>query len=445
MIDECPPYIALSYVWGTDEPSHEIRLNNRVFLVRDNLWHALSRLADQPSWDLENKQVQYFWIDALCINQKDLLERGHQVDLMGLIFSRAYMAIAWLGLAEYESDLAMEIPGPNLLTLDEEDRAVFHQNYSRYDMERCIEDLLSRDYFSRMWVVQEVLLARDIMILCGSECRSWDELSTYVAKRNYPINYPLKPSIPNAAQALITARNYLRSKLYPRLSLDSFLMRFGAGKCSDARDRVYGLLGLMRATCQHSTTLQADYTISTVQVYCRAMEFMQTEKILLPGDPSYCQEVSTVLANALDLPQSIHQSINITSTIAFHFRYEIQISGGCGFSELLHRCILPLEVICNIELTSPFDYDAKYEEVIRKLDFFPVDDNPKMWSEFEETLRYLLAIWSSYISLDPKMEQIPLNLPLDKQRHGKIWVTYQRLLHNFQLLVGRGLVLKKLQ
>lgn len=105
-INEAPPYIALSYVWGIDEPTHEIRLNGRVFLVRDNLWHALLRLAGElplgPA--TERLRDRYFWIDALCINQNDLLERGHQVDLMGFIFSKADITIAWLGLAMDDSD-----------------------------------------------------------------------------------------------------------------------------------------------------------------------------------------------------------------------------------------------------------------------------------------------------------------------------------------------------
>ncbi|KAI1769813.1 heterokaryon incompatibility protein-domain-containing protein, partial [Hypoxylon cercidicola] len=443
-MNKCPPYRALSYVWGTDEPTHQIRLNNSAFFVRDNLWHALSKLS---SLDRGNKQqLRYFWIDAVCINQNDLLERGHQVDLMGLIFSEARITIVWLGPAEDESDFAMESLETDLHALNEEDVALFDQNGLRHNMNRTIESLLSRDYFSRMWVVQEVLLARDILILCGSKCRIWHDLSRY-AKGNLTLEHPFKPSIPNAAQAIITARDNLMFKMNPRHSLDTFLMRFGAGKCSDIRDRVYGLLGLIRATNQHSTIPQADYTISAVQVYCRTMEFIQREQRQLPHGPSYFEEVSTVLANALELPRHIHQSISVISTVVFHFQYEIKGSGHCAFSELLHRCILPLEAVCDIKLTSPFDYDTKYKEVTRKFDFFPIDENPKMWSEFEETLGSLLRIWGSYIRLDPGMEHIPfhLRLPIDKRLYGKIWAICQSLSRNIQLLIGRAVPLKKLQ
>ncbi|KAI2621832.1 heterokaryon incompatibility protein-domain-containing protein [Hypoxylon sp. NC1633] len=439
-IDDCPPYIALSYVWGTDEPTHQIWLNQRVFFVRDNLWHALSRLTGKLPLELRNKQQdRYFWIDALCINQDDLLERGHQVDLMGLIFSNAYVTIAWLGLAKDESDFAVENLATNLHNLNEDDISLFDQNNLRDDMNRTIKSLLSRDYFSRMWVVQEILLAQDVLILCGSKCRFWHYLSHY-AGGNLTLEKPFKPSIPNAAQALITARNNLMLKKDSRPSLASLIMRFGAGKCSDVRDRVYGLLGLIRATNPHSTMLQADYTISTVQVYCRAMAFMQSERILLPQDPWYFEEVSTALANALELPRSSHQSISIMSTIVLRSGYEIKSSGSCAFSELLHRCILPLEVICNIKLTSPFDYNTKYKEVIRTLDFFPVGDNPKMWSDFEESLGSILRIWCDYICRDPEMKQIPSKLSQPKV----IRTLHERLREKIRLLAGQLLSLRKI-
>ncbi|KAI0387756.1 heterokaryon incompatibility protein-domain-containing protein [Hypomontagnella monticulosa] len=433
-IDECPRYIALSYVWGTDEPTHKIWLNNRVFFIRTNLWHALSKLANLPRLGLGTKR-EYFWIDALCINQNDPLERGHQVDLMGLIFSKACITIAWLGPAEDGSDFAMETLATHLYLVAEEDKALSGQKLRR-EMDRAIHSLLSRDYFSRMWIVQEILLSRNVWVLCGSKCRPWPSLSRY-AERNLTPNHNFQPSIPNAAQALITARNSLLSGKYPWHSLDILLMWFGAGKCSDARDRVYGLLGLLKTTSQQSTIPQADYTISAVQVYCRAMAFMQDEQIFLPNDPSYCEEVSTALANALELPRNTHESISIISTTVFHFRYEIKTSGYCGFSELLHRCILPLQETCDVKLTSPFRYGKKYKEVIRKLDFFPVDDNPRMWSEFEETLRSLLRVWSDYIRHDPKMERIPskLTFPLDKPHRNRVWAIYQRFLQNTKLLI----------
>jgi hypothetical protein len=140
----CPPYTALSYTWGPDHPHQDIRVNGALFEVRENLWHALRFLKKlmQEGWfipdqsrnaqssqqetrlamemtgekgmsvawesvpDYRNVDFQYqqrnagmwkyFYIDAICINQDDDLEKTHQVNLMAPIFKTASLVIAWL-------------------------------------------------------------------------------------------------------------------------------------------------------------------------------------------------------------------------------------------------------------------------------------------------------------------------------------------------------------
>lgn len=442
-INETPPYIALSYVWGIDEPTHEIRLNGRVFLVRDNLWHALLRLAGElplgPA--TERLRDRYFWIDALCINQNDLLERGHQVDLMGFIFSKADITIAWLGLAMDDSDFAMESLKLNPHALDDDDVPFFDRKYERSHMDCAIKSLLTRDYFSRMWVVQEILLARDVLIICGSTCRYWDFLARY-ARGNLSIDNPFKPYIPNSAQALITARADLKSKKHSQPQLGVFLMQFGRAKCSDARDRVYGLLGLIRATHPDSTIPPADYTISTVQLYFSVMNFMQREQVFASQDPRYTEEVSILLATNLELPRDIHQSISAIYTITYRFGSDLKYLGFCEFPALLRQCILPLEVICNTKLTSPFNYSAKYEEMTRKLKSHPINDSPKMWFEFKQALVSLLMVWGIYMHSDPEMKHIPSTLKVVEQRQGKFCPVYQRQPRRIRSLLIRMLHLQ---
>lgn len=67
--DEGIPYEALSYVWGTEESANKIRMNGRLFTVTENLFHALSELR-KPYED------RFLWIDAICINQKDIAVRA---------------------------------------------------------------------------------------------------------------------------------------------------------------------------------------------------------------------------------------------------------------------------------------------------------------------------------------------------------------------------------
>lgn len=41
------------------------------------------------------------WADAICINQDDVQEKGHQVNMMGKIYTKAIGVIVWLG-QDYE-------------------------------------------------------------------------------------------------------------------------------------------------------------------------------------------------------------------------------------------------------------------------------------------------------------------------------------------------------
>ncbi|PVH81130.1 HET-domain-containing protein, partial [Cadophora sp. DSE1049] len=84
-------YNALSYEWGVEGNSFcSIILNGEETPVRENLWRALRTLGDERS-------TGPIWIDALCINQKDDVERSSQVSQMGRIYQRASCVIAWLG------------------------------------------------------------------------------------------------------------------------------------------------------------------------------------------------------------------------------------------------------------------------------------------------------------------------------------------------------------
>lgn len=97
-----PKYEALSYTWGPEEPAQGILIHNRMQIVRPNLWQALNILQNDSKGG-----SRYLWIDALCINQNNVLERNHQVAQMGRIYGHAEIVLAWLGPADNTSSSAM--------------------------------------------------------------------------------------------------------------------------------------------------------------------------------------------------------------------------------------------------------------------------------------------------------------------------------------------------
>lgn len=106
-LESCPPYEALSYTWGpeSDITDGSITLNGSTIAVRHNLYQALESISTECSqradsferhWRTSRPKSPYLWIDALCIDQTDLLERNHQVGLMSAIFSSAATVRVWL-------------------------------------------------------------------------------------------------------------------------------------------------------------------------------------------------------------------------------------------------------------------------------------------------------------------------------------------------------------
>lgn len=95
-------YHTVSYVWGDPAPVYEIMLDNASYPVAANLYQVLHRLRDYNRWhprdgDDEASEPLYIWIDALCINQTDRIERAVQVQKMTEIYTKATKLFAYVG------------------------------------------------------------------------------------------------------------------------------------------------------------------------------------------------------------------------------------------------------------------------------------------------------------------------------------------------------------
>jgi hypothetical protein len=93
-----PSYTALSYVWGQENSSdRRILCNGLALSVTNNCYSALQHLhASIGTFDI--------WVDAICIDQKDLDEKMHQINLMGDIYSQASITYVWLGPSDAATD-----------------------------------------------------------------------------------------------------------------------------------------------------------------------------------------------------------------------------------------------------------------------------------------------------------------------------------------------------
>jgi hypothetical protein len=189
-------YDAVSYCWGNQNDRVTISLDGSDFDVGGNLESALHHLR-LSSID------RILWIDAICINQCDIKERGQQVLRMGKIYERALAVRVWLGPEEARSDEAMRwmadspkgslfetgtdmsnpekiVDGPSSTSFRWLRRRIPSVESTSVDgftsnarMIGALCQLMCRPWFSRRWVIQEIAFASQAVVHCGYMSVSW--------------------------------------------------------------------------------------------------------------------------------------------------------------------------------------------------------------------------------------------------------------------------------
>ena len=181
---ELRPYEALSYCWGGSSLGRWIAIHGdagmRYLNITDNLYFALWRLRDAS-------QSRWMWIDAVCIDQNDSAEKAAQVLVMRDIYASSKRAVLWLG--EKDSDgssergLELVFRVHIVLNFDKTHnvkRDLFQQSAGPSELppptSRLWWDLfalLNRSWFSRAWIVQELAVSPDPLVLCGYHQLPW--------------------------------------------------------------------------------------------------------------------------------------------------------------------------------------------------------------------------------------------------------------------------------
>ena len=135
-------YEALSYVWGNPDEKLPIFIYGCRFDVTVNLHVALLHLRN-------HFVERILWVDAICIDQKNLEEKKYQVQSMAKIYCQASRVVVWLGEAADGSDLALEemrLAGGRISTHPSNEEAV----------EKSVLALLQRPWFRRIWVREQI-------------------------------------------------------------------------------------------------------------------------------------------------------------------------------------------------------------------------------------------------------------------------------------------------
>jgi hypothetical protein len=219
---------AVSYCWGRASEQVTLSLeyegNDNEFLISASVERLLKHLRR------EDGQIRTLWLDAICINQSDPMERAQQVSLMGTLYSVATTVNIWLGSTDPTIRLAFQVirdlhnfkakrcPGSPKCKCSGTGHTMTHEQFrqaelgeprfhdqlervaqwhiarkgveARYSGQASHKSLLSEifrnPWFRRVWVLQEAVNSKHAIVQCGSDAMPWKEL---IEVSNYSASY----------------------------------------------------------------------------------------------------------------------------------------------------------------------------------------------------------------------------------------------------------------
>ncbi|EHK44868.1 hypothetical protein TRIATDRAFT_220698 [Trichoderma atroviride IMI 206040] len=253
--------------------------DGRCLPLGSNLKNALHHLRDR-------KQKRKLWIDALCINQQDIEERSHQVQLMAEIYQRCKSVVAYIGMPTPDSQLGFEILSylANSNTQIGDDSMPW--NYlNGNDVHAALRDIFERPYFQRVWVVQEAALAPQVRMQVGHLFFEWSggastrkflariklaELSPswqQIAELRDAVDFrPIRELLEQSLAAEAKRNGVIESP-----SLLDVVHSIRHRQAVDPRDRIYGVMSLV--TSAEVAEMVPDYSMSWEETYQRFYEF----------------------------------------------------------------------------------------------------------------------------------------------------------------------------
>ena len=252
---------ALSYAWGEADYTHPIICNDYSLAITSSLYSALLHLRYES-------RPRLLWIDQICINQFDVIERNSQLRNVGRIYKLAQNAIAWLGDESPESTRLMKILRDN--GWREPREYGYSDRFCFLHVTDQINSLLRRPWFQRVWVRQEVALAQEISVHCGGFSVPMPALKrslAFIAHNQTQWGLELMDEH-SCAVASGLDTGWARSGTHGLLDL---LNEHRIYEATDPYDKAYGLLGM--ANDNFVDMLDADYEKPVVEVFENLAKF----------------------------------------------------------------------------------------------------------------------------------------------------------------------------
>lgn len=176
--------------------------------------------------------------------------------------------------------------------------------------QEAILALWNRSYWKRVWIVQEVLLAKDIIVICGDRSCPWQAFLDTLHRAH---DSRIMPSRSQDYMRQTPARRIIQHKAKWntngwRRTLHYLIETYSEMEAADTRDKVYGLLGLV-----DGESILADYSLTTEQIYARTLD-CELGKLDYKGKRRFCTKLRRVLGLGYR-NQSLRAEISKTAKI----------------------------------------------------------------------------------------------------------------------------------
>ncbi|KAF1999112.1 hypothetical protein P154DRAFT_523517 [Amniculicola lignicola CBS 123094] len=252
-LGRAPDFYSASYVWGQRVSSHVISVSDGYVPVLASVAPLLKAICESNEYTSED----WWWIDSICINLDDVTERAAQVGIMGDVYSRTKRVALWLGEEREGASNCMgavpfllQLAGLKASLAGNKDM----QGHLRTERFRpywtAVGQLLARRWWTRVWTLQEFILPPEAKFYCGEQGIAWSKMksalySIYLITAGHDnMLFPRRHF--DAAwnrRRMLQLWNDGRGEGLPLVATLAYV---GDHQATDARDRTYSILGLVR-------------------------------------------------------------------------------------------------------------------------------------------------------------------------------------------------------
>ncbi|KAM0248644.1 hypothetical protein ACHAQJ_009386 [Trichoderma viride] len=290
-LSDLPAYQPLSYCWGPQTNLVEILVNGESFLVTRNLAAALRRLR-QP------KASCILWVDAICVNQQDKLEKNIQIPMMTEIYQRGKQTIVWLGdhdrktarafaMLETMATYVDTVPKEKSIRLDP-DKWRFLKKAMKKKASAEIEpddfkpalrspaywmskirsgdariSIFGRAWFKRVWILQEIAVSLCAVVVCGQYSINWTTLEKAYSMSEFWDEWEDGQYL----RTLIELRTSIQAGTRDELGV--LVLKAVYCQATEPMDRIYAILGLAKKL-PLEFDIAVDYTVDTYAKFIEA-------------------------------------------------------------------------------------------------------------------------------------------------------------------------------